>query len=81
MRQDSLTLLLADDDPDDRMLALEAFAESHLANPVASVEDGEDLLDYLYHRGKYAETKPRPPGDHPARPEHAPDGRARRRSR
>ena len=40
MRQDSLTLLLADDDPDDRMLALEAFAESHLANPIATVEDG-----------------------------------------
>jgi len=62
MRQDSLTLLLADDDPDDRMLALEAFAESHLANPIATVEDGQDLLDYLYHRGRYAETQPPRPG-------------------
>lgn len=62
MRQDSLTLLLADDDPDDRMLALEAFAESHLANPIATVEDGQELLDYLYHRGKYEESKPPRPG-------------------
>ena len=62
MRQDSLTLLLADDDPDDRMLALEAFAESHLANPIATVEDGQELLDYLYHRGTYEESKPDRPG-------------------
>jgi CheY-like chemotaxis protein len=50
----SITILLADDDPEDRMLAAEAFRESRLANPLDSVVDGEDLMDYLYRRGKYA---------------------------
>lgn len=57
-----ITILLADDDSDDRMLAEDALAESRLANAVRYVEDGEELLDYLYHRGKYAdpESAPRP---------------------
>lgn len=57
-----LTLLLADDDPDDRMMALEAFAESRLTNPIVTVEDGQELLDYLYGSGKYAGDKPGRPG-------------------
>ena len=55
-------LLLADDDPDDRLLTLEALAENRLTNPVAVVEDGQELLDYLYHEGAHAETKPERPG-------------------
>lgn len=57
-----LTLLLADDDPDDRMIALEAFDESRLTNPVATVSDGEELLEYLNGTGRYADTKPDLPG-------------------
>lgn len=55
-------LLMADDDPDDRMLATDALAESHLSNELYCVEDGEELMDYLYHRGRYADaaTAPRP---------------------
>lgn len=49
-----ITILVADDDPDDRQLTLEAFAENHLANDIRFVEDGEELLDYLNQRGKYA---------------------------
>ena len=49
-----ITILMADDDPDDRQLTKEAFEESHLANDLRFVEDGEELLDYLNHRGKYA---------------------------
>jgi len=57
-----ITLLVADDDPDDRMLMQEALAESRLANDLYFVEDGEELIDYLRHRGKYAEpsSAPRP---------------------
>ncbi len=57
-----ITILMADDDPDDRQLTLEAFEENHLANELRFVEDGEELLDYLNHRGKYADpaTSPRP---------------------
>lgn len=55
-----LTILLADDDPDDRLLVKEAFEENHLLNPLYMVEDGEQLMDYLYKRGKFAETAVRP---------------------
>lgn len=54
-------ILMADDDPDDRMLAKEALAENKLANDLYFVENGEELLDYLYQRGKFnSENAPRP---------------------
>lgn len=49
-----ITILLADDDADDRMMAGEALAESRLANDLRFVEDGEELMDYLHRRGRYA---------------------------
>lgn len=48
-----ITILLADDDPDDRQLSREALAECRLANDIHFVEDGEQLLDYLLRRGEY----------------------------
>jgi CheY-like chemotaxis protein len=50
----AITILLADDDPDDRMLAKEAFVESRLRNKLETVEDGEELMDYLQGRGDYS---------------------------
>ena len=50
-----ITILMADDDPEDRMLAKDALEESHLVNDLQFVEDGEDLMDYLYRRGRYGE--------------------------
>ncbi len=57
-----ITILMADDDPDDRQLTKEAFEESHLANDLRFVEDGEELMDYLHRRGRYADpaSSPRP---------------------
>ncbi len=57
-----IAILLADDDPDDCLLAQEALAESHLMNDLYVVGDGEELLDFLRHRGKYADpaSAPRP---------------------
>lgn len=52
-RGKSITILIADDDSEDRMLMAEAFAESHLANDLRFVEDGEQLMDYLHRRGRY----------------------------
>lgn len=49
-----ITILMADDDPDDRRLTREAFEENQLANDLRFVEDGEELIDYLHQRGKYA---------------------------
>jgi two-component system response regulator len=57
-----ITILMADDDPDDRQLTKEAFEEAKLANDLRFVEDGVELLDYLHRRGKYADpaSSPRP---------------------
>lgn len=57
-----ITILMADDDADDRELTREAFEENHLANELRFVEDGEELLDYLHQRGKYSDpvSAPRP---------------------
>jgi CheY-like chemotaxis protein len=57
-----ITILMADDDEDDRMLAQEALEECRLANDLHFDEDGEELLDYLYHRGQFApqSLSPRP---------------------
>ncbi len=56
-----IIILMAEDDPDDRMLAEEALEESRLANILHCVTDGVELLDYLYHRGEYEHTPaPRP---------------------
>ena len=49
-----ITILLAEDDPDDRLLTKEALAESRLANELRFVEDGEELMEYLQQRGRYA---------------------------
>jgi CheY-like chemotaxis protein len=49
-----IVILLADDDEEDRMLACDALAESRLSNDITCVTDGEDLMDYLQRRGKYA---------------------------
>ncbi len=57
-----ITILMADDDADDRQMTKEAFEECHLVNDLRFVEDGEELMDYLYRRGKYADpaSSPRP---------------------
>ena len=55
-----ITILMAEDDPDDRLLTEEAFSEALLANDLRFVEDGEELMDYLYRRGKYADASNSP---------------------
>ncbi len=50
-----ITILMADDDPDDRLLVREAFEENHLLNNLETVEDGEELMDYLYRRNRFSD--------------------------
>jgi CheY-like chemotaxis protein len=50
-----MTILVADDDADDRMMAKEALDECQLAGKVDFVEDGVELLSYLRRQGRYAE--------------------------
>ncbi|HEX3834413.1 MAG TPA: response regulator [Solirubrobacteraceae bacterium] len=55
------TILLADDDEEDRELARDALQDSRLANEMKFVVDGQDLLDYLRHEGRWTEEEsPRP---------------------
>ena len=55
-----IIILMADDDSDDRMLVKDAFDESRLNNDLHFVEDGEQLIDYLYRRGNFAHLKGQP---------------------
>ncbi len=52
---ESIVILMADDDEEDCMLVKEAFEENRLINDLRFVEDGEELMDYLNRRGKYAD--------------------------
>lgn len=49
------SILLAEDNPKDVELTLEALSEHNLANDVAVVNDGAQALDYLYCRNEYAQ--------------------------
>ena len=53
--KNKLLILIADDDAEDRMLTKDALEENHLTNCLQFVEDGEQLMDYLHHKGKYAD--------------------------
>lgn len=46
-------ILLAEDDPRDIELTLEALGQHHLLNKVDVVRDGEQALDYLFCRGAF----------------------------
>lgn len=55
-------ILIADDDEEDRMLIRQALLRNQINNPMHFVENGEEVLDYLYNRRQYAadEAYPRP---------------------
>jgi CheY-like chemotaxis protein len=59
-----LTILIADDDEEDREMARDAMRDAHLANPIECVVDGQELMDYLRHEGRYAD--PQVPSPRPA---------------
>jgi len=53
MSLEPITILIADDDADDRFMSKKALQKNKLANDIYFVEDGEELLDYLHRHGKY----------------------------
>lgn len=63
-----ITILMADDDQDDRLLTQEAFQQNRVANDLSFVENGGQLLDPA--------DSPRP-GPYLAGPQHAPQRRSR----
>ena len=55
-------ILMAEDDPDDRMLMRDALLENNIVNTISFVENGEELLDYLYKKGKFSTQEANRPG-------------------
>jgi CheY-like chemotaxis protein len=58
----AITILIADDDEDDRLMTRDALRDARLHNDLRFVIDGVDLMDYLQRRGRHAdpESSPRP---------------------
>jgi len=57
-----ISILLADDDEEDLQMTVDALRESRLSNDVRMVRDGEELMDYLFRRGPYADGNAPTPG-------------------
>lgn len=57
-----LKVLIAEDDDDDFLLVKDAFEESHILIDIFRARDGEELIDFLLHRGEFGdpESAPRP---------------------
>lgn len=51
----SIVILIADDDAEDRMLIKDALEENMVTNVLHFAEDGEELMDYLHNKGKFAD--------------------------
>jgi CheY-like chemotaxis protein len=49
------TILMAEDDPDDRFLVEQAFLDLGRRVDLRFVEDGEELMNYLRRSGKFAD--------------------------
>jgi len=54
-------VLLVEDSPEDRELALLSFQRNHLANNIQIARDGEEALDILFNRGEHANARPSRP--------------------
>lgn len=59
LQPDIIPILIAEDDPDDRLLMRDAFAESRFSHPIAFVENGVELLAYVRGEPPY-EDRPQP---------------------
>ncbi|MEY8017811.1 response regulator [Mycobacterium servetii] len=51
----AIEILLVEDDPGDELITREAFEHNKLKNNLNVAHDGEEGLDYLYRRGKFAD--------------------------
>ncbi|MDE2059168.1 MAG: response regulator [candidate division NC10 bacterium] len=60
MNERLLTILLVEDNPVDLELTLRALRKHNVSNPIAVARNGEEALDYLYKRGRFAADAPIP---------------------
>ncbi len=59
---ETTSVLLVEDDSEDIEIARRAFQKGRIANPLYAVRDGEEAMEFLHHRGRYADAAeaPRP---------------------
>lgn len=55
MHEKDFVVLMAEDDEHDVMATRRAWKSNRMVNPLYVVNDGEECLDYLHHRGAYAD--------------------------
>jgi CheY-like chemotaxis protein len=62
MGKEPFAVLMAEDDENDIVATKRAWKKHHIANPLYVVNNGEECLDFLHQRGKYADPgmAPRP---------------------
>ncbi len=53
-------ILLVEDSPEDREATMRALRRAGIANPIPCCGTGDEALDYLFQRGKYADPSPAP---------------------
>ena len=49
----TMIILIADDDADDRMFLEQAMRQNGYSQGIQFVNDGEELMDYLYRKGEF----------------------------
>ena len=62
IKSESITIVMADDDPDDYYLMKKALSETGIQGNLLQLSDGVELMDYLLYSGKYTDSEkaPRP---------------------
>ncbi len=55
MKKNPINILMAEDNEHDIIATKRAWRKNRIANPLYIVHNGEECLDYLYHRGIYSE--------------------------
>ncbi len=50
-----IEILIVEDNPNDAEMAIRAFKKNNLTNQILVVGDGEEALDFIFSRGKYAD--------------------------
>lgn len=54
MDSNEVEILLVEDSTDDAEMTIRALQKVHLANKLVHLEDGQEALDFLFGKGKYA---------------------------
>lgn len=49
-----INILLVEDNPDDVELTIHALKKNNIINPITVLRDGQEALDFLFYKGKYA---------------------------